>query len=128
MVTALGLPMRGDMVWVVVGIGGLLAASIGLGLMLALLARSEVQAVQFAMLALLAALFFGGFFLDLEAFDYPVKLLSWVIPVTYATRLLRDVLLRGIDPSVFDLLGLAVTTIGFAAVAWWLLRRQLRVR
>jgi ABC-type multidrug transport system permease subunit len=96
--------------------------------MLALLARSEVQAVQFAMLALLAALFFGGFFLDLEAFNYPVKLLSWVIPVTYATRLLRDVMLRGIDPSMFDLLGLAVTTIGFAAVAWWLLHRQLRVR
>jgi ABC-2 type transport system permease protein len=128
MVKALGLPMRGDIVWVVVGLGGLLAASIGLGLMLALLARSEVQAVQFAMLALLASLFFGGFFLDLEAFDYPVKLLSWVIPVTYATRLLRDVLLRGIDPSVFDLLGLAVTTVGFAAAAWWLLYRQLRVR
>lgn len=128
MVTLLGLPMRGDVVWVVVGVGGLLAASIGLGLTLALLARSEVQAVQFAMLALLAALFFGGFFLELEAFDYPVKLLSWVIPVTYATRLLRDVLLRGVDPSSFDLLGLAVTTVGFAAAAWWLLYRQLRVR
>jgi ABC-2 type transport system permease protein len=128
MVTLLGLPMRGDLVWVAVGLGGLLASSIGLGLTLALLARSEVQAVQFAMLALLAALFFGGFFLELEAFDYPVKLLSWVIPVTYATRLLRDVLLRGIDPSVFDLLGLAATTVGFAAAAWWLLYRQLRVR
>lgn len=128
MVTVLGLPMRGDIIWVVVGLGGLLASSIGLGLMLALLARSEVQAVQFAMLALLAALFFGGFFLELEAFDYPVKLLSWVIPVTYATRLLRDVLLRGVDPSTFDLIGLAVTTVGFAAAAWWLLYRQLRVR
>ena len=128
MVTLLGLPMRGDVVWVVVGVGGLLASSIGLGLTLALLARSEVQAVQFAMLALLAALFFGGFFLDLEAFNYPVKLLSWAIPVTYATRLLRDVLLRGVDPSVFDLLGLGATTVAFAAAAWWLLYRQLRVR
>jgi ABC-2 type transport system permease protein len=128
MVALLDLPLRGDLTWVVVGIGGLLASSIGLGLTLALLARSEVQAVQFAMLALLAALFFGGFFLELEAFNYPVKLLSWLIPVTYATRLLRDVLLRGVDPSVFDLLGLAVTTVGFAAAAWWLLYRQLRVR
>ena len=128
MITLLGLPMRGDIGWVVVGVGGLLTSSIGLGLTLALLARSEVQAVQFAMLALLAALFFGGFFLDLEAFNYPVKLLSWAIPVTYATRLLRDVLLRGVDPSVFDLLGLAMTTVGFAAAAWWLLYRQLRVR
>jgi ABC-2 type transport system permease protein len=80
------------------------------------------------MLALLAALFFGGFFLDLEAFDYPVKLLSWLMPVTYATRLMRDVLLRGVDPNVFDLVGLAATTVGFAAAAGSLLYRQLRVR
>jgi ABC-2 type transport system permease protein len=128
MVLALDLPLRGDVVWVVVGLGGLLAASIGLGLTLALLARSDVQAVQFAMLALLAALFFGGFFLELEAFDYPVKLVSWLIPVTYATRLLRDVLLRGVEPNVVDLLGLGATTVGFAAAAGWLLYRQLRVR
>jgi ABC-2 type transport system permease protein len=128
MVLALDLPLRGDVAWVAVGLGGLLAASIGLGLTLALLARSDVQAVQFAMLALLAALFFGGFFLDLEAFDYPVKLLSWLMPVTYATRLMRDVLLRGVDPNVFDLVGLAATTVGFAAAAGWLLYRQLRVR
>jgi ABC-2 type transport system permease protein len=128
MVLALDLPLRGDVVWVVVGLGGLLAASIGLGLTLALLARSDVQAVQFAMLALLAALFFGGFFLELEAFDYPVKLVSWLIPVTYATRLLRDVLLRGVEPNVVDLLGLGATTAGFAAAAGWLLYRQLRVR
>ncbi len=128
MVTLLDLPMRGDLAWVAVGIGGLLTASIGLGLTLALPARSEVQAVQFAMLALLAALFFGGFFLDLDAFNYPVKLVSWAIPVTYATRLLRDVMLRGVDPSVFDLLGLAATTIVLGALAWWLLYRRLRVR
>jgi ABC-2 type transport system permease protein len=128
MVFVLDLPIRGDVAWVAAGLGGLLAASIGLGLTLALLARSDVQAVQFAMLALLASLFFGGFFLDLEAFDYPVKLLSWVFPVTYATRLLRDVLLRGVDPNVFDLVGLAATTVGFATAAGWLLYRQLRVR
>ncbi len=109
MVFALDLPIRGDVTWVAIGLGGLLAASIGLGLTLALLARSDVQAVQFAMLALLAGLFFGGFFLDLDAFSYPVKLLSWIMPVTYATRLLRDVLLRGVEPSEFDLFGLAAS-------------------
>jgi ABC-2 type transport system permease protein len=128
MVAFLGLPMRGATVWVVVGIVGLLAASIGFGLVLSLLARSDVQAVQFAMLALLAGLFFGGFFLDLEAFTYPVKLLSWALPVTYGIRLLRDVMLRGADPSTLDLAGLAVTTIVFGLAAWSLLHRQLRTR
>jgi ABC-2 type transport system permease protein len=127
-VLVLGVPMRGDWVWVAVGIGGLLAASIGFGMVLSLLARSDVQAVQYAMLALLSALFFGGFFLSLDAFLYPVKLVSWVLPVSYATRLLRDVMLRGVDPNLWDLIGLAGTTIGFAVVAWYLLRRQLSVQ
>jgi ABC-2 type transport system permease protein len=124
----LDVPMRGELVWVVVAVGGLLLASIGLGMVLSLLARSDVQAVQFSMLALLAALFFGGFFLDLDAFDYPVKLLSWALPVSYGIRMLRDVMLRGIDPNVWDLVGLGATTFVFALVAWILLHRQLRVR
>ena len=128
LVTTLGLPMRGGTLWVAVGIAGLLAASIGFGLTLSLLARSEVQAVQFAMLALLAGLFFGGFFLDLDAFTYPVKLLSWALPVTYGIRLLRDVMLRGVEPSTVDLVGLAATTFVFGLAAWSMLHRRLRTR
>ena len=66
MIYLLDVPMRGQVEWVVVGIFGLLVASIGFGMTLSLLAKTDVQAVQFSMLALLAALFFGGFFLDLE--------------------------------------------------------------
>ncbi len=124
----LDVPLRGDVVWVAVAVGGVMVASIGLGMMLSLLARTDVQAVQFSMLALLAALFFGGFFLDLDAFDYPVKLLSWLLPVSYGIRMLRDVMLRGIEPDVWDLAGLGATTVAFGFVAWALLRRQLRVR
>lgn len=128
MVYLLDVPMRGDIVWVVVGVLGLLLASVGFGMMLSLLAKTDVQAVQFAMLALLAALFFGGFFLDLDAFRYPVKLLSWLLPVSYGIRLLRDVMLSGVDPSVYDLIGLGATSVGFALATWYLLNRQLRVR
>ncbi len=128
MIQLLDVPMRGEVVWLAVGVGGLLFASIGFGLMLSLLAKTDVQAVQFSMLALLAGLFFGGFFLDLDAFSYPVKLISWLLPVSYGIRLLRDVMLRGADPSPYDLVGLTVTTIAFGLAAWYLLRRQLRIR
>ena len=128
MIYLLDVPMRGQVEWVVVGIFGLLVASIGFGMTLSLLAKTDVQAVQFSMLALLAALFFGGFFLDLDAFSYPVKLLSWVLPVSYGIRLLRDVMLRGAAPSPYDLIGLAATTFAFGLAAWYLLRRQLRIR
>lgn len=124
----LGVPMHGDVRWLAIGLAGLVLASIGVGMVLSMLARSEVQAVQYAMLALLAGLFFGGFFLDLDALRYPVKVLSWLLPVTYGVRLMRDVMLRGVPPADVDLIGLAVTTVGYALLAWWLLARRLRVR
>lgn len=124
----LGVPLRGDLAWVAVGIAGLALASIGFGMTVSLLARSDVQAVQYSMLVLLASLFFGGLFLDLDAFSYPVRLVCLVLPVSYGIELLRDVMLRGTDPALTDLVGLGATTVGFALVTWWLLHRQLRVR
>jgi ABC-2 type transport system permease protein len=124
----LDVPQRGQVGWLAVGIAGLLLAGIGAGMVLSLVARTEVQAVQYAMLALLSGLFFGGFFLDLDAFRYPVKLVSWALPVTYGVRLLRDVMLRGDAPATVDLAGLAATTLAFGLLAWYLLARRLRVR
>lgn len=128
MVAFLDVPMRGATGWLAAGLVGLLVASIGFGAVLSLVARSDVQAVQFAMLALLTSLFFGGFFLDLDAFHYPVKLLSWALPITYGIRLFRDVMLRGTDPDVDDLVGLAVISVVLAAAAFAMLRRELRTR
>lgn len=123
----LGVPFRGDVVWVVVGLFALLVSSIGLGTLISLVSRSDTQAVQYALLALLAGLFFGGFFLDLDAFRYPVKAIAWTMPVTYGTRILRDVMLRGNDPALIDFVGLGATAVVFIALSWYLLARRLRV-
>lgn len=127
MTFGIGAPFRGDVVWAAAGILGLVTASATAGMVVSLPARSDTQAVQFAMLALLAGLFFGGFLLDLDALRYPVKLVSLALPVTYGTRLPRDVLLRGAGRSVWDLLGLAATSAAFAAAAWRLTARRLRL-
>jgi ABC-2 type transport system permease protein len=123
----LDVPVRGPAGWVVGGIGLLLLSSVGLGLVLSGIARSDSQAVQFAMLVLLASLFFGGFFLDLDTLRYPVKALSWLLPVTYGIRILQDVMLRGDDPAAFDVAGLVVTAVVYGGVAAVLLRHRLRV-
>lgn len=123
----LDVPMRGPIAWVAGSTALLLVASIALGLCISLASRTDTQAVQYALLALLAGLFFGGFFLDLDAFTYPVKALSWAMPVTYGTRIYRDVLLRGTDPSTLDLVGLAANAVVYLAVAWYFLARRIRV-
>jgi len=121
------LPFRGSLWWVAVGVIGLVTSSVMAGMVLSLVARTDTQAVQYAMLVLLAGLFFGGFLLDLDAVRYPVRAVSLVLPVTFGTRLLRDVLLRGTAPVPADLIGLAATSLVFGAAAWWLLARRLRL-
>lgn len=123
----LGVPAAGDPLWLAVGMFGLLSASLALGSVVALLARSATQAVQYAMLVLLGGLFFGGFLLELDAFRYPVKAVSWLLPVTYGIRLLRDVMLRGDVPRTVDLAGLAGLTVLYGLAGWALLARRLRV-
>lgn len=123
----LGVPFRGSVGWVAVGVIALLVSSIAVGTLIALVSRSDTQAVQYALLALLAGLFFSGFFLDLDAFRYPAKALSWTMPITYGTRIFRDVMLRGNEAATLDLVGLAATAAVYTSVSWFLLTRRLRI-
>ena len=70
----LNVPLAGQVWWVAVVLGLVLLASLGIGFFISLLAKSDSQAVQFAMIVLLASLFFGGFFLSLNQLTFPVEL------------------------------------------------------
>lgn len=127
-VAGLGVPLRGATGWVALCVILLVAASIGLGMFLSAVARSDTQAVQYAMLVLLAGMFFGGFFLSLDAFRFPIRLLAWTLPVTYGIRWLQDVMLRGEAPSAQDLAGLLTLTAVYGGAAWAAFGRRLAVR
>ncbi len=122
----LGVSSAGSLLALALIFGLLLAASVAVGFCLSAVARTDSQAVQYAMLVLLASLFFGGFFLNLDALRYPFKALAWALPVTYSIRGLQDVMLRGVDPAVLDLTGLAAITGIAGLVSWVLLRRETR--
>ena len=127
LVTVLDVPMRGSWWALALIIGVLLLASVGLGFVLALLAGSASQAVQYAMLLLLLNVFFSGFLLTVDRFAQPVQAVPWLLPATYGVRLLRDVMLRGDAPSV-RLLGVLAGAAVVLLVASGLLtsRRLLR--
>lgn len=122
----LDVPFVGSLVWVLAALVLVLLASLALGLGISLVSTSETQAVQWAMLSLLAGLFFSGFVLDLAGISYPVKAISWLLPVTYGIRLLRDIMLTGVEPDPTDLYGLAALIVVYGGFATILLRRQLR--
>jgi ABC-2 type transport system permease protein len=125
-VFGLGVPLSGSVGLLAVVVIGVLLASLALGMVLAIISQTESQAVQYAMLVLLAGLFFSGFILPIEGLSYPVRAVAWLLPVTYGIRSLQDIMLRGVAPSTSMWVGLGALVVGYGAIAVLGLRRRLR--
>jgi len=125
-VLVLSVPMLGSWMNYAIVLLTLLFTALGFGFLISLLAKTEMQAVQYAMLLLLGSVFFSGFFLDLRNLWEPVRVVSYLLPATYAIQLLQDIMLRGIsiDPLMF--IGLLSMGILMFIVAWNLLYRRLQ--
>jgi ABC-2 type transport system permease protein len=123
---ALGVPLAGSLGYLALVVVGVLLSSLALGMLFAILSQTESQAVQYAMLALLAGLFFSGFILPIEGLKYPIKAISYLLPVTYGISGLQDIMLRGRNPSAAMLAGLGALVLGYGVLAVIGLRRRLR--
>jgi len=124
-VFGLGVPMLGNWGYYALVVLALLCASLSLGFFLSLLARTDSQAIQYAMLLLLASIFFSGFFLALYRLWEPVRAVSWALPVTYGINLLQSVMLRGQMPSMILLGALFLFALVFFLIDWWRLSRLM---
>lgn len=125
LVGVLQIPMLGDPVALAVIIGLLLVASLGVGLLIAVVSDSERQAVQLSLLLLLASVFFSGFVLAISEFSEPVRVAAYLLPVTSAIGLLQDLMLRGIAAETWRLGVLAAIAIVTLFIAWRGLRREM---
>ena len=125
LIHGLGLPMAGEWWQLVVALAALLFTSIAVGLTVAMLANSDSQAVQYAMLILLGTIFLSGFLLSLDRFLPFARPLSWVLPATHAIQLVRDVMLRGAPLQTTVLAGLVTYGMVFAILGTWLARRKV---
>jgi len=125
-ILALKVPMLGSWTDYALVVLTLLFTAIGVGFLLSLFAKTEMQAVQYAMFILLGSVFFSGFFLDLRYLWEPVRAISWTLPATYSIRLLQNLMLRGdpINIAVYAaLLGIGILLF---ILTWFMLRRRLQ--
>jgi ABC-2 type transport system permease protein len=121
----LGIPLLGGAGLVVGVVMLLLLASIGLGLLVAVLSDSERQVVQMSLLILLASVFFSGFVLPLDEFSRPVQALAYMLPVTHGIRLMQDLMLRGTTVYEWQYAALAAIAAVTLVLSWLLLRRSM---
>ena len=126
LVNVLGVPSIADTGSLALVFGLLLLASLGLGLLIAVVSDSERQAVQLALLTLLASVFFSGFVLSIDQFTPPVRALAYALPVTHGIRLLQDLMLRGTTNNLWEFGALVAIAAVTLVAAWALLRRNMR--
>ncbi len=101
-------------------------ASLGVGLLISLIADSERQAVQLSMLVLLASVFFSGFVLPVTDFADWTQYIAYALPVTHGIATLQQHMLRGAVGDEWMLLALAVIGVLLYVVSLLRLRRVLR--
>lgn len=126
LVGVLGVPLLGG-VYLFAGITLLLAfASLGVGLLISLVADSERNAVQLSMLVLLASVFFSGFVLPVTDFAPWMQYLAYLLPVTHGIATLQEAMLRGTVSAPWQLGALLVIGLVLYVGSLMRLRRILR--
>ena len=125
LVFGLRMPMLGNWWHFTLVIAAVLFASLAIGFVISIVSQTDSQAVQYSMIVLLASVFFSGFIMSLDMLWEPVRVISWMLPTTYGTLMLRDIALRGLDPNWMLLGGLAAMGAVLMFVSWRLMRRLI---
>ena len=125
LIFVLHMPMLGNWWYFALVIAAVLFTSMGIGFAISIISQTDSQAVQYSMIILLASVFFSGFIMSLNLLLPSVQVISWLLPTTYGTLLLRDIALRGVEPNWALLGGLVAIGLAMMFISWRLMRRLI---
>ena len=119
MVWVFGVPIHGSLP-LLFGLSCLfVVCSLGLGLLVSTIARTQLAAMQIAFLIMLPSVLLSGFMFPRDSMPLPIHLLTYAIPATWFVEILRGIVLRSADAT--DLLpqtiGLATCTLVVLTIA-----------
>jgi len=122
-----GVPLRGDLLALYMGLLLFLLSSIGIGLMISSLAATQQQALLGAFLFLVPAVILSGFATPIANMPRAVQLITYLDPLRYFLVVIRGVFLEGSSAGVllhqyWPMAIIGLTTLGFAT---WLFRHRM---
>jgi ABC-2 type transport system permease protein len=105
----------------------LVAVAVVMGIFFSFYARNELQVIQFIPLVIIPQVVVSGFVVPLETLWAPLRWLATILPMTYANRALRAVIIRGSDlgATLGDLCVLVGFVVLFTVLAARLIKRQV---
>jgi ABC-2 type transport system permease protein len=124
-VAVFGTPFRGNVFLFLILTFFFLIGSLGLGMYISAVARSQVLATQIAMLVtFLPALLLSGFMFAIDIMPPVLKAITFLVPARYFLVVTRGIFLKGVGIEVLHIQGLLM--IAFAVVGLGLALRVFR--
>jgi ABC-2 type transport system permease protein len=121
------VPLRGSLLSLGLITSAFLAGSLGIGLLVSTLSRSQFVASQIALvLGFLPALQLSGFLFEISSTPLPIQGLTYLFPARYLVQALQTIFLAGDIPVLLWTNGVVLA--GFAALFFFLTARVTRKR
>ncbi len=104
-----------------------LTATLGIGLLISTLARTQLQATQMTVFVQLPQMLLSGLIFPLAAMPWGVRWISYLLPLTYFVAIARDVILKGVGIGDLwtDTIALAVLAVAYVGLAVLRFRKTL---
>ncbi len=121
-----GVPIHGSVTLLLAISVLFLLTTLGLGILISTIARSQQEAMYLSFFTLLPAIFLAGFFFPLEAMPQVLQWISYVIPLRYMLIILRGIVLKGVGLRI--LAGEVIAIAIFGVVIFGVAARRFRKR
>jgi len=116
-----GVPVRGSVPLLLALAGVFLATSLGLGILISTVSKTQQEAMLLTFFILLPSIFLSGYFFPIDAMPPFLQQVSKLVPLTYVLIIVRSIVLKGVGFDVLhgQVAALAVfgaATLGIAAM------------
>ncbi len=105
-----GVPIRGGLGLLLLLSGLFLAGTLGVGLFVSTIAKTQQEAIMLVYFTMLPTIFLSGFFFPLAAMPPVLRAVSYAIPLRHYLIIIRSVLLKGVGASALtgEIVALAI--------------------
>ncbi|GFZ34241.1 transport permease protein [Clostridium zeae] len=112
------VPVAGSIPLLIFLGSGFVICALAIGILISTIAKTQLQAMQMAFLALLPSVLLSGFVFPREAMPKVIQYIGNVIPLTYFLNIIRGIVLKGLtinylvqDVTLLFILGLVLLTL-----------------
>ena len=122
-----GVPIRGSIILLFVMTGLYLLPTLGYGLVISTVARTQQQAQLMVMPLMLPAMMLSGYIFPIASLPLVLQYVGELLPTTYFIYIMRGVVIKGVGLSLIipQTIALCIFAVALLGLAMWRFRKNL---